>query len=277
LVLADEFRDGNVPALHAPLACAQAAFAALPQTVTQWGFRGDSACYEHELLNWLSNEARPEGPRGVIGFGISARLSAGLGHALAAVADEDWTTFGTEGDGTLRQWAEVAYVPDAPVEKKTLQPLRYVGLRLLKPQGVLFADGSDRHHHAVVTNRWDVDGAALLVWHREKQGTVEHVHDELKNGLAAGQMPSGKFGANAAWFRLACMAHNVLCAVRLLSPDPSLRTAKAKRLRFELFEVTGRFSRDRRKITLHLSASVAWIERLLRFFELFPLRTQPTG
>ena len=35
LILADEFRDGNVPAQMAPLACAQAAFAALPPTVTE--------------------------------------------------------------------------------------------------------------------------------------------------------------------------------------------------------------------------------------------------
>jgi len=68
-------------------------------------------------------------------------------------------------------------VPTDSTEKKDSQPLRYVGLRLLKPQGALFADGSDRHHHAVVTNlSWA--GDRLLKWHREKAGTVEHVHDE---------------------------------------------------------------------------------------------------
>lgn len=33
LVLADEFRDGNVPAKQDPLTCAKLAFAALPETV----------------------------------------------------------------------------------------------------------------------------------------------------------------------------------------------------------------------------------------------------
>ena len=55
LVLADEFRDGNVPALSSPVTCAQAAFAALPGTVTGYYFRGDSACHESGLLNWLRN------------------------------------------------------------------------------------------------------------------------------------------------------------------------------------------------------------------------------
>jgi hypothetical protein len=59
-----------------------------------------------------------------------------------------------------------------------LRGLRYVGLRLLKSQGVLFKDGADRHFHAVVTNR-KLDGGRLLDWHREKAGTVEHTHDEV--------------------------------------------------------------------------------------------------
>lgn len=277
LILADEFRDGNVPAQMAPLTCAQAAFAALPPTVATFYFRGDSACHEHGLVDWLRDEDRPEGPPGFIGFAVSARMSAELLQAVKAVPEAQWTTLQQEADGTLRQWAEVDFVPGERVEKKSIEPLRYVGLRLVKPQGELFADGSDRRHHAVLSNRWDLDGAALLKWHREKAGTVEHVHDELKNGLGAGQLPSGKFGANAVWFRMACVAHNVLSAVRLLSPDESLKTAKAKRLRFELFGGMGRLSRDRRKITLHLGESRSWIQRLLRFFDRFPLRTQPTG
>ena len=80
-----------------------------------------------------------------------------------------------------------------------------------------------------------------------------------------------------AWFRIACIAHNVLTAVRQACPDETLKNAKAKRLRFSLFNVTGRFSRDRRKITLRLAASVDWIKRFLRLFDLFPLPTQPTG
>src|SRR5881409_4069861 len=39
-VLADEFRDGNVPAQMAPLTVAQAAFAAAPKTVTSYYYRG---------------------------------------------------------------------------------------------------------------------------------------------------------------------------------------------------------------------------------------------
>ena len=188
LILADEFRDGNVPAQRAPLACAKAAFAALPETVTHYAYRGDSACHENNLLNWLRNPHREEGPQGIIGFAVSARSSAELATALKTTPEADWTTFGNDADGTLRQWAEVDFVPSEKVEKKDIWPLRYVGLRLLKPQGDLFDDGHDRRHLAVITNRSE-PGDWILKWHREKAGTIEHIHDELKNGLGAGQLP----------------------------------------------------------------------------------------
>src|SRR5712672_1100654 len=61
VVLADEFRDGNVPAQMAPLTVAQAAFAALPKTVSTYYYRGDSACHEYVFVGSLTTERR-EGP-----------------------------------------------------------------------------------------------------------------------------------------------------------------------------------------------------------------------
>lgn len=276
LVLADEFRDGNVPAMMEPVRCARAAFAALPGSVTEYAFRGDSACHESGLINWLRDEEREDGPKGHIAFAVSARMSADLLQATKRVPEKSWVTIGTEADGTLRQWAEVDFVPREKTEKKDIWPLRYIGLRLLKPQGRLFDDGHDRRHFAILTNRTE-DGAWVIEWHRQKAGTIEHVHDEIKNGLGGGRMPSAKFGANAAWFRIACIAYNVISALRQALPVEALRTAKAKRLRFEIFNVTGRFVRDRRKISLRLAAPVAWIKDLLRLFESFSLLTQASG
>ena len=50
---------------------------------------------------------------------------------------------------------------------------------------------------------WDWEPVKLIEWHREKAGTIERVHDVLKNELATGVLPSKYFGANAAWLRLA--------------------------------------------------------------------------
>jgi hypothetical protein len=276
LVLADEFRDGNVPAQQEPLTCAKLAFAALPDTVQERYFRGDSACHENDLLGWLKAPERDKEPGGRIGFAVSARMSGELAKAIARVNEADWKTFDTEGDGTKRQWAEVDFVPGEAGEKQDRKPLRYVGLRLLKPQGVLFNDGTDRHHHAVVTNL-DEEGAQLLNWHREKAGTVEHVHDEVKNALAGGHMPSQHFAVNAAWFKLALLSYNIASAVKGLCFCPEERTARFKKYRLLLVHLAGRMSRFQCKLRLRFRASKEAIARVQKVWAVFALPTQATA
>ena len=98
-MLADEFRDGNVGAQMAPLTVAKKAFAALPETVTTYYYRGDSACHESGLINWLRNQRREEGPPGFIGFAISARMSEALHKAIGKVPEEGGAVWETASGG----------------------------------------------------------------------------------------------------------------------------------------------------------------------------------
>lgn len=72
LVVADQFRDGNVLGQMEPLEAARWVFAALPATVREYYYRGDSACHEGGLTHWLCDEKHEGGPQGKIGFAISA-------------------------------------------------------------------------------------------------------------------------------------------------------------------------------------------------------------
>jgi len=276
LVLADEFRDGNVPAKQAPLTCAQMAFAALPENIRQRHFRGDSACHERELLGWLRHPDREREPGGRIGFAVSAVMSEELAAAARQVPEADWRTMVREDDGTLRQWAEVAFVPGDDYEHKESQSLRHVGLRLLKPQGVLFADGTDRHYHAVVTNL-ELDGGRLLDWHREKAGTVEHTHDEVKNQLGGGHVPSQRFGVNSAWFKIALLTYNLVSAVKGLCLEGDERAARMKRFRLLVIHLAGRMNRNNCVMGLRLCQNPQALKRLQTIWRVFALPTQATS
>jgi hypothetical protein len=275
-VPATEFRDGNVPAGKDPPACAKLAFAELPAEVREPGFRGDSACDNRELLAWLDDEGRADGPAGVIRYAVSARMEPELAAAARRADEKAWRTFGTDADGTLKQWADLDYVPGLPGERKDAKPRRYIGLRFLKPQGELFDDGHDRKHFAVTTNRTE-RADRVIERHRGKAGTVEHTHDDVKNVLAGGRLPSRKFGANAAWFAIDAPAYNVAAALRAAAVEPEDRVARVKSLRFNLLPVSARLTRFSRKITLRFAGSRAWVDRILRLPDAFPCRVQPTG
>ena len=173
VVLADEFRDGNVPAMMAPLVVTKQAFGALPETVTTYYYRGDSACHESDLINWLRDENRAEGPRGRIGFAISARMSEALHKAIGKVPEEAWEAYGKPHAEEIRECAEVSFVPGEKSEHKDTQPLRYIAIRIRQRQESLFADGSKVKHFAVLTNIREWRAGRLIEWHREKAGTIE--------------------------------------------------------------------------------------------------------
>ncbi len=276
LVLADEFRDGNVPAKQSPLSCAKLAFAALPEHITQRYFRGDSACHENELVSWLKHPEREQETGGRIGFAISAVLSEALSQALREVKESEWQNFGKEEDGTLRQWAEVPFVPGEEYEHKESRPLRYVGLRLLKAQGMLFADGTDRHYHAVVTNQ-KLDGGRLLDWHREKAGTVEHTHDEVKNELGGGHVPSQRLGVNSAWFKISLLTYNLVSAIKGLCLAEEERTARMKKFRLLLIHVAGRMNRNNCVMGLRVCNHTKALKRMEKVWEVFKLATHATS
>src|SRR5512138_1636730 len=219
LVLADEFRDGNVGAHTELLRVTQRAMAALPESVQERYFRGDSACYEQTLLKWLRNRKREDGPEGFIGFVVSARMSESLREKIGLIPESGWRPYREDSEVIC----ECAELPWDPVERKAgevLDDVRYLTIRVRRRQGVLFEDGAWTKHFAVVTNRFDFETKRLLEWHREKAGSIEALHAVLKNELAAGVMPCARFGANAAWLRLAVMTHNVLTGLKRIALKP---------------------------------------------------------
>jgi hypothetical protein len=189
-------------------------------------------------------------------FAVSAAMSPQLHAAITALPYTAWQAWTQEADGTVREWAEVAYVPSRPTEQRDTQPYRYLALRVRKPQGLLFGDGSAAKHFAVVTNDWESDGQALLVWQRGKAGTIEHVNRTLKDELGAGVYPSGKFGANAAWLRLQVLTLNLLETLKAVGLAAQYRTARPKRLRFAIFTQFGRVVQHARQVWMRLGTAI---------------------
>lgn len=273
VVVADQFRDGNVPAQQAPLPVAKRALAALPETVREYYFRGDSACYESELLEWLRDEQRAGGPTGKIGFAVSMRMTANVRSHIQRLPESAWKPYREDKVCQCECADLLNYWPETD-EDKVYGPLRHVAIRMRKRQGELFAGGEAVKYFAVVTNEWDWEAKRLLEWHREKAGSIEATHDVLKNELAAGVLPCGRFGANAAWLRLSVITYNVLSALKRLALPAELLTARPKRLRFLIFHTAGRVLYHARQCICRLSRlAMPRADWLLALRELSPARS----
>jgi DDE family transposase len=244
LILSDEFRDGNVPAGMDCLTSFLRAVRALPQSVETIYFRSDSAAYQHKLLDRMREGIELHGKQVPVYFAISADVSEALRGKITSLTESAWKPLRRLTEKGLiegrKEWAEVEFIPSAPSVKKEMKPDRYVAIRVRPWQGELFSDGNSYHYYAVVSNRWEMEGEELLRWQRERCGSVEKVHDVVKNDLAGGVMPCGRFYANAAWWRLNCLCYNVISVMKHKALPKSFWPVRMKALRFNLIGVAGK-------------------------------------
>jgi hypothetical protein len=244
LILADEFRDGNVPAGMDCLSSFMRTIRALPASIETLYFRSDSAAYQHKLLDTMRDGVDLNGKRVPVYFAISADVSEALRGRISSLSESAWKPLRRLTEKGLiegrKQWAEVEFIPSDASVRKDMKPDRYLAIRVRPWQTELFADGNSYHYYAVVTNRWEMEGEELLRWQRERCGSVEKVHDVVKNDLAGGVMPCGRYYANAAWWRLNCLCYNVISIMKRQGLPKSFWPVRMKALRFHLIGVAGK-------------------------------------
>jgi hypothetical protein len=249
LILADEFRDGNVPASYDCYTSLYRSVEMMPDSVREVRYRADSAACEYEFIEELQKGFKVRGRHIRVYYAISVDRTDALKREIEELPESAWRPLRKITEEGLeegrKEWAEVEYIPS-----KGKGTYRYLVIRVRPLQGELFADGNRYHYHAVVTNMWHWDGERLLRWHRERCGTVEKVHDVLKNDLAGGVMPCGRFYANAAWWRLNCLAYNIISVMKRRALPERWWSYRMKAMRYWLIAVAGKIIRTGRQIYL---------------------------
>ncbi|MFE7794981.1 transposase [Streptomyces sp. NPDC057460] len=91
---------------------------------------------------------------------------------------------------------------------------------------------------------------------RRRHAVVEQVIADIKNSAFAHAL-SGHFQANAAWFTLAAIAHNLTRAAGTLADAIHARATTAT-IRDHLIDVPASLARSARRLTLHLPERPPW-------------------
>jgi len=222
-------------------------------TISEVVVRADSGFYAEKVVA----ACQAHGAR----FSISVRLHKSFQERIAAIPEEEWTPIPYWLEGA----ADVAEIPYRPFGKK--RTYRLIVRRVAPTPGTqLWLQGVAYSHYAFITDR---EGATLeLEGDHRQHAVIENVIRDLKYGLALNHMPSGKFGANAAWLALNVIAHN-LCRWMGRLGGFAISCLKAWRQRF--FGLPGRLVEHGRRRRLRLPENWPWRKQFLAL--LVKLRT----
>jgi Transposase DDE domain group 1 len=207
--------------------------------------RADSGFYNHKVVAACR--------KADVRFSITVKfMGKALHQAVSAIPEDDWAPIDYFMEGAAV--AEISYTPFAT--KKGSGPCRLIVRRAPPTPGSQLALFTDFSYHAFITDR-DGDMLALEADHRA-HAEVENAIRDLKHNLGLNHMPSGRFGANAAWLALNAIAHNLVRWVSRVGLQETLVMTKTMRRRY--FSLPGRITTSGRKTVLHLIREWPWAE-----------------
>jgi len=241
LIVADEFRDGNVPAGAKAVAFLKRCADMIAAGKKLSGVRADSAWYQAEVFN-CCRELK-------VGFTICADLDVAVREAIRTI--KEWKPY--RGD---RQIGETVHTM-----RDTKEAFRLVVLRWPKEQPDLF-DQDPYFYHALATDGDEAAGEVVAFY--DQRGEIENWIKELKEGFGMDWMPCGETYANAVYFRLAVIAYNLFVAMKALSLPKGWRHHRIATVRWRLYEMAGHVFWESRRVRLALATTMDKLRILLQ-------------
>ena len=292
LAVWDEFRDGNVPPSYRNLEALSESITFLNQElgITDVWVRSDAAAHQESILRALS-EWNIDGNPSPVKFAIGYIKTKDFREALQKLEKTEWEPVFDKKGRLDYEVAEVPFVSSGEALIKA-EPYRHIAIRRKAKQGILPGLGADDgnladeetlemrgttyHVHAIISN---IDGEwsnqRIVEWYNDRCGGGEAIHSILKSDLAGGSLPSNKFGANAAWWSIAVMAHNLHALLEKLAMPSGLVGSRFKRLRYHLINVPARIvTHARACVVRYFQAATLYLVRQIRG-ELAGLATAP--
>jgi hypothetical protein len=86
----------------------------------------------------------------------------------------------------------------------------------------------------------------------------------MKEDMAGGKLPSGKFGVNAAWWRMMILAMNINEALKRLVLEKEWSNKRMKAIRYHIINVAGQVLNIARGLIIKVSCAQSSLTTLIK-------------
>jgi hypothetical protein len=182
-------------------------------------------------------------------FAIGGRLDEPTLKAIEAIPESGW-----------KHYADCAIAETTHSMNDTHKAFRLIVVKY-KHQAELFDDKPKCH--VIASNRIE-SAEATLVWYRQRGEVSENGIKELKIGFGMERMPCGQFEANAAFFRIGVIAHNLFVLFKHSVLSGNWQHHRVATVRWRLFHLPGKVVQHARTLTLKIAAEFVELFRDIR-------------
>lgn len=234
--------------------------------------RADSGFYSRNVIDTCR--------KADVRFSVTVKLSKSLHGVISKIPEADWVAI----PYFLDDGADVAECSYRAFGKgKKGVTCRLIVRRTRPTPGSQLALLVDYAYHAFITDE-TADKVTLDAHHR-RHAVIENAIRDLKYGVGLNHLPSGRFGANAAWLALNVIAHNMACFTTRIggldtttsgadtttdadttdaAPPARKSFVATDTIRRQHLRLPGRIARSARTMTLHLPRNWPWADEFDR-------------
>jgi len=243
-VIHSDFREGNAAPASKNLEFIKSCVAQLPIGTSFNRFRADSASYQTEIFNYCDREN--------ILFTVSGQKDKSVVYEIGDLKEDDWEVLSPKEHIAefMHTMGEADNAFRMIVVKKNITPV------LPSIDAYLSKETKEQLHkemyYTVATNDFDLDAKEILALHRQRGETSENKIKELKNGFNMSYLPTSNFEANAFYFAIGTLAHNLFLLFKQIL-DKNLQHHTVKTIRYKLYHIAGKVISHARQITLKVN------------------------
>jgi len=245
-IIAVDFREGNVSPNTDNLGFIEQCQSALPADVNVKGLRIDAAGYQHKIIDSLTEQG--------IEFAIRAKMSATLKQQILSIPEDQWTDMINHQGGIVSGEQTTRLVHTMQQSRHAFEVV--VQRKQIQGQMALDIEGTNDEcltkgayiYRAIAINS-KRSNSELIHWYNQRGDDSENRIKDLKADFGAQKMPCRDFDANALYFSLCALSHNIFTLLRLALPG-ELHNTRIKRVRLKLYNIAAKVVRHARCITL---------------------------
>ena len=243
-VIHADFREGNAAPASKNLEFIKSCVMQLPIGKKFDRFRADSASYQAEIFNYCNKEN--------ILFTISGQKDKSVMYEIDNIEEDNWEVLSPKEHIAefMHTMGEADNAFRMIVVKKDITPV------LPELDDYLSKETKEQlykeMYYTVATNDFELSAKEILALHRQRGETSENKIKELKNGFNMSYLPTSNFEANAFYFAIGTLAHNLFLLFKQIL-DKSLQHHTVKTIRYKLYHIAGKVTSHARQITLEVN------------------------